>query len=345
MTNNMNAGTSWCLLGLTIRLAEGLGLHRNCPPHVPKEIVLPRSKVFWAIIWQDSLLSITYDRASTIAATDVATMPPPQHFAPIGAYHSTMFRLCSVCLDIVRDRVTTLSPRDQYARIKERRDTISSIMKDSAEYLRDSRKCSSTRETLEHWGLYLHMSYVLSELYRPAISPSTSNVELVRTFKQSCIEHLINTVEAYLGLNNITTFARQSWAAIHRALGSALLLGILGEHARNDRARRLIGRFIAVMADITNSIDPQEISAPIQRGVKALRRLKIQEVRPPHFGDNTNIFTDGTVMSEDGSVRLDGAQIVTPANSDEGEESSPYSVLNSILWGNDTTKNPETYVV
>ncbi|KAK4545157.1 hypothetical protein LTR36_003708 [Oleoguttula mirabilis] len=338
MTNNMNAGTAWSLLGLTIRLAQGLGIHRNCPPNVPTEIVLPRSKVWWGIIWLDSLLSITYDRAGSTVGFDLSTMPLPQHFGDISPYHSIMYRLSKVCMDIVRNRATHLDSREHYARIIELRDSISNIMRESAEYMRDSRKCTSTRETLEHWALYLHTSYALSELYRPAISPSTSDYELFKPFKQSCIDNLSNTVEAYLGLNNITFYARQSWAAMQRALSSALLLGILGEHMRNERARRLVGRFVAVMGDITSSIDPQEISAPVQRGITALRKLKILEHRTPHFADETSMAapsSDG--QEENGGFKLDHSSIITPANSDsagaEGDDHSPYSVLNSILWG------------
>ncbi|KAK5138050.1 hypothetical protein LTR08_005848 [Meristemomyces frigidus] len=348
MANNMNAGTAWSMLGLTIRLAQGLGIHRNCPPNVPIEVVLPRSRVWWGIMWQDSLLSITYDRAGTTAGFDINTMPMPQHFALTGPYHSIMYRLSKVSLDIVRNRAMVMDSREHYDRIIEHRDAISAIMRESAEYLRDSRKCTSTRETLEHWGLYLHTSYALSELYRPAISPSTSDYEIFKVFKQACIDNLINTIEAYLGLNNITSFTRQSWAAMHRALSSALLLGILGEHTRNERARRLIGRFIAVMGDITNSVDPQEISAPVQRGITALRKLKIQEPRPPHFGDDTNILVSySDVPEEDGTFRLDHDHnpIITPANSDtagaaDGEDHSPMTILNTILWGNTDTYVP-----
>jgi hypothetical protein len=151
MTNNMNAGTAWSLLGLTIRLAQGLGLHRACPPHVATSIVLPRSKTWFAIIWQDSLLSITYDRASTTAADDINTMPMPQEFAEVGAYHATMYQLSKVCLDIVRDRATPMRSADHYQRILERKESIAKIMREAADYLKDSRKCTTTKETLEHW--------------------------------------------------------------------------------------------------------------------------------------------------------------------------------------------------
>lgn len=152
MTNNTNAGTAWSMLGLTIRLAQGLGIHRSCPPYVPNEIVLGRSKIWWAIIWQDSLLSITYDRGGSTAGFDINTMPMPQHFGEICPYHTIMYRLSKISLEIVRNRATAMNSREHYARIIENRDDINNIMRDSAEYLRDSRKCVSTRETLEHWG-------------------------------------------------------------------------------------------------------------------------------------------------------------------------------------------------
>lgn len=204
MANNLNAGTSWALLGLTIRLAQGLGVHRKCPPDVAPEHVFPRAKVWWAIIWQDSLLSITYDRASS-TTLNASTMPMPQQFGPTCQYHQSMYRVSKVGLDIVNDRSKPMSVRETISRITEHRDALASIMKESAEYLRDSRKCNSQRETLEHWGLYLHSSYIMSELCRPAIS-ANADPELAK-FKQTCVENLVNTVEAFLGLNNIVGIA------------------------------------------------------------------------------------------------------------------------------------------
>ncbi|TKA83098.1 hypothetical protein B0A55_00868 [Friedmanniomyces simplex] len=375
IANNVNAGTAWSLLGLTIRLAQGLGLHRDCPPDIPTSITLARSKTWWAIIWQDSLLSMTYDRASTTADTSSDSTLMPQHIADVGNYHAIMYRLCKVCLDIVRDRAARMDPAEQYTRILRHRDEIAAIMRDSAAHLRDSRQCTSTKETLEHWGLYLHSSYALSELYRPAISPSASDSEIAKAFRAPCLENLINTVESYLGLINITAYARQSWAAMHRALSSALLLGILGEHTRSERARRLIGRFVAVIGDITNSVDPQEISVPVQRGLAALGRLKIQEPvgrgggggkeggqysgggggeGAASFGGHSSNGAaareeDGAGAGAGGLPKPDHSALFTPAHSEQGslpgEDHSPYSVLNSILWGEADWRHPERLVV
>ncbi|EMC95612.1 hypothetical protein BAUCODRAFT_71670 [Baudoinia panamericana UAMH 10762] len=349
MTNNMNAGTAWCLLGLTIRLAQGLGLHRDCPPNVPTEVVLPRSKIWWSIIWQDSLLSLTYDRASTTAATAFNTMPMPQNVGRVGDYHAAMYRLMKIGLDIVRDRATVASAVDQFERISEHQNAISTLMREAAPYLRDSRLCKSNIDMIEHWGFYLHTSYALSELYRPALSPSKAESELLQTFSRPCIDNLTNVVESYLGLNNITSFARQSWSATHRALSSALLLGILREHTRNDRARMLLARFMAVMIEITNSISAQEISAPLQRALSALSKLKIDEVQGQDegYGPHVEGATSRSV-GDRGSKADHQATIITPAHSDGSsslEDHSPHSVLNSILWGDPDFRYPETWAV
>ena len=347
MSNNMNAGTAWSLLGLTIRLAQGLGLHRRCPPHVALERVIPRSKVWWAVIWQDSLISITYDRASATTAGDLDTMAMPQDYTNIGAYHAVMYPLFKVGLDIIRARSTTTNVfQDLYARIVQQRDEITSIMRDVPEYLRDSRICTSKRETLEHWGLYLHSSYLLSELYRPSLSPSQDS-ELAKAFKQPCIDNLTNTVEAYIGISNITAFARQSWAALHRALSSALLLGILGEHTHNERARRLIARFIAVMVNMTDNVSPQEVAAPVQRGICALQKLNIPGTTSQTLGFGFSCpADDGLAVDEGGSLKVDHSAIITPSSTTgtEGDDHSPYSVLNTILWGSND-KREETLVM
>lgn len=108
----------------------------------------------------------------------------------------------------------------------------------------------------------------------------------------------------------------------------------------NTRARHLLGRFVAVINDVTANIDPSEVSAPLDRGISALRKLNIQESRTPRFvediatGRMQSNAVDQKAASTDGSLQVDHSSIFTPSSA-EGmdEEYSPYSVLNSILWG------------
>ncbi|OQO04061.1 hypothetical protein B0A48_10704 [Cryoendolithus antarcticus] len=348
LTNNMNAGTAWALHGLTIRLAQGLGLHHPCPPSIPRELVYPRSRIWWAIVWKDSILSIIYDRSTEPTTATKHTMPMPMHYGPVSAYHAAMYPLVKIGLEIVRDRARTneMSSIEIHDQIAHQRDAVSKIMREAADYLRDSRKCTNPRENLEHWALYLHSSYYLSELARSAISPR-ADPHLAKAYRSLCVENLSNTVEAFLGLNNITSYARFSWSAIHRGLGSAILLGILGEHTKNERARDLLARFITAIHDITVNIDLQEIAAPLQRGIAALRRLNIHEAAGSEYyhdyvsAEGAN--ADGLILGVDGSLQLEpglqGSLYTPPDSVPEGagvkNEHSPYSVLNTILWGNE----------
>ncbi|KAF2742691.1 hypothetical protein M011DRAFT_497379 [Sporormia fimetaria CBS 119925] len=343
ISNNMNAGVSWSLMGLTVRLSQTLGLHRVCPPSTPLQIKITRSKVWWALLWQDSLLSISYDRASSTTTIDHTIPFSPHTASGTRTYVESMYRLCKVGLDIVRERQRPQNSQDALMRIREHRNELQEIMVDAADYLKDSRRCRSMRDQLEHWALYLHISYITSELCRPAISPSAAGFDLSKDLRKTCIDSLTNTVEAFLGLQNMTTYATRSWSSVHRSLSSALLLGILGEHYRNERARSLLNNLVQVLGDVTASVDPAELSAPITRSVAALQRLlAIPNPRP----GATNAASDAGSGSQASPplVTFTADELNAAFNFDDPAliksplvglelDSSPYALMESIVWG------------
>lgn len=165
---NESVGVAWALMGLTIRLAQCLGLHKECPKSTPQAVQIERSKIWSTVIWQDSLLSITYDRASSTAALDKPTHHPTDPSETYGnwSYEECMFRLTKVGLDIVRERATPQDPKAQMHRINEQKQELQEIVSGAADHLKDSRCCRTNRDQLQHWALYLHMSYIMSELCR-----------------------------------------------------------------------------------------------------------------------------------------------------------------------------------
>ncbi|GME27364.1 hypothetical protein GTA08_BOTSDO10819 [Neofusicoccum parvum] len=350
MSNNMNAGVAWSLLGLTIRLAQSQGLHRTCPTHTSEEMKLTRKKIWWSVLWQDSLLSITFDRASS-TSTNEAVPVSPESSPGNRAYIECMYRLCKIGLDIVSERSLSHTPQETLLRIAERRQEIQEIMFDAADYLRDSRKCRSMRNQLEHWALYLHMSYITSELCRPAISPSVTNHDLAKPLRKACVDSLANTVEAFLGLQNMTVFASRSWAAVHRSVSCALLLGILKEPERNERARMLLEKLISVLTEITSKVDPTELSTPVTRSMIALRKLlNLQDASKqqalmtsgqsmipntataastPNMTGYSIDEINGALIGDDGTFGMNQS----PLMADLDSEASPYALMDSIIWG------------
>jgi hypothetical protein len=341
ISNNMNAGVAWSLMGLTVRLSQTLGLHRMCPPSTPLHIKITRSKIWWALLWQDSLLSISYDRASSTTTIDHTIPFSPHTASGTRTYTESMYRLCKVGLDIVRERQRPQNSHDALLRITEHRNELQEIMVDAADYLKDSRRCRSMRDQLEHWALYLHISYITSELCRPAISPSTANNDLSKQLRKTCIDSLTNTVEAFLGLQNMTPFATRSWSSVHRSLSSALLLGILGEHYRNERARSLLANLVQVLTDITANVDPAELSAPITRSVVALQRLlSMPNPRPgpPNAASEAGSQSSPTLTTFTADDLNAAFNFEDPAFNQSplvGLEldSSPYALMESIVWG------------
>jgi len=337
ISNNMNAGVAWTLMGLTVRLSQTLGLHRLCPPSTPVQTKIVRSKVWWALLWQDSLLSISYDRASSTTTID-HTVPLSQNTAPgTRTYVESMYRLCKVGLDIVRERQRQQNSQDSLMRITEHRNELQEIMVDAADYLKDSRRCRSMRDQLEHWALYLHISYITSELCRPAISPSTAGLDLSKTLRKTCIDSLTNTVEAFLGLQNMTPFATRSWASVHRSLSSALLLGIIGEHTRNERARSLLTNLVQVLSDVTANVDPAELSAPITRSVSGLQRLlslpPVQRKTSESGSQSSPSLVNFNPDDISGALNADGSSLTQSPLLGLDLDSSPYALMESIVWG------------
>jgi len=308
---------------------------------------IQRSKVWSMVTWQDSLLSITYDRASSTAVLDrPAHHSPDDISATFGhwSYEECMYRMTRVGTDIVRERANPQDPKAQMHRITEQKQQLDDILSGAADFLRDSRECRTAKEQLQHWALYMHMSYIYSELCRPAISPTAPHTDLAKTHKVTCVENLMNTVEAYMALTNLYSYASRSWAALHRSLSSALLLSILREPQRNEKARLLVERFMKYLQQVTADMDQSGLAPPIKRSLHALAKLN-NAILPA---------TPAPIPADASATTIDPPVVVTTADQFNfndwnlmdspvwpnmsplpslGSDDSPYAMMDQIMWG------------
>jgi hypothetical protein len=246
-----------------------------------------------------------------------------------------MKSLSNIGLDIVRERSELQECQHGLLLIIQRRDKLSEIFDLASHHLRDATACKSMKDQLEHWNLYLHRSYVTSELYRPTLKQGSHNPELTANLNAMCIESLADTVDAFLGLENITRFAHQSWAALHRALSSALLLSILKEPVKNQRVRTLLNRLIDVMSDLSSTLSPSELSAPITRWLSVMCHLNSHEV-----GGQPRDATQAKARQHVGKVSdfelspMVSESSASPSSApDRSIEASPYALMDKIFWG------------
>src|SRR5438876_9012390 len=66
LSYNMNPGVAYILLGMALRMAFTLGLQTESQLF-PAHVQYLRRRVWWALAWQDSHFSMSYDRPSSSA--------------------------------------------------------------------------------------------------------------------------------------------------------------------------------------------------------------------------------------------------------------------------------------
>ena len=217
----------------------------------------------WRIIWQDSLLSITFDQVpSTTPLSNRYLRRPLTLDTGFLSYNDCVKHLCKTGLDIVRERSTGFDSHRELSLVSKLQDELAGIHASAAPHLRDISRCRSNRDQLEYWNFYLHFSYITSEVCRPAIKRKKAS-ELPSELYKSCIAGLADTLRAYLGLQTVTVCARTSWAAIHRALSSALLMALMKEVVKTASTRTLLEEFTIVMLELNSDLGPSEVPAPL----------------------------------------------------------------------------------
>lgn len=200
-------------------------------------------------------------------------------------YAECMLRLCTIALGVVINRARPMTFQHELRRIEGRRQEVESIAQQACLHLRESSACALMKDHLEHWNWRMHRSYVVSELCRPILAKRERHNEAVGNLRRVCVDALIDTVNAFLKLQNLTFFARTAWAAVHRSLGSGLLLGILGEPARSEHVRLMLDQLITVMSNL-EFVDSSEMPAPVTRAVEALQQLNASDRAESSQGDS-----------------------------------------------------------
>ncbi|KAK5941180.1 hypothetical protein PMZ80_006457 [Knufia obscura] len=270
LSYNMNPGVSYILLGMTVRSAFSMGLHVQSKEFSEHENYL-RSRIWWALAWQDSHFSVSYDRPSStlLCAPD---LPFTKHSTPgTRTYVESMTQVIKLTQEILRDRVMNSKHAMSWSMIMKYKDEVHRIWKDALPRLCDSKQCVAMTDHLERLALQLHCSYMISEICRPAlkedhhrsptshpaakqspiVSPDTTrrksslstgspastpgDSQLTGHLRAECVKYLEKTVETYVELRDINKFAARSWIGIQRSISAAFLLGVLPETKQEPR--------------------------------------------------------------------------------------------------------------
>lgn len=168
LSYNMNPGVSYILLGMTLRSALSMGLHVQSQTFSEHEQYL-RSRIWWALAWQDSHFSVSYDRpSSSILCTP--DLPFTKHSkAGSRSYVESMCAIIRLTQEILRERSINSRTSMNWALITKYKDEVHRIWEEAMPRLRDRQQCVSMTDHLERLALRIHCSYMISEICRPVL--------------------------------------------------------------------------------------------------------------------------------------------------------------------------------
>lgn len=250
---------------------------------------LPFSKMWtlltylrWTILWQDSLLSLSFDRSPIATMTRCQLPLGPRALTEGLSYTEAMYHLCQKILLSVNNDTST---QPDYNQIMADSDEVENLRHQVYPCFRTKDACKTVSDRLHYYALRLHTSFVVSVLTRPSLRRG-GNIGMTLTQKADlfnrCKESLTETVRMYLKMHSLSVIPTRSWAFTYHGLSSAVLLGILGETKTDPEVRQLQGNLISALSvtaakeqtsDLPKSDKDIELSGPLSRALAALKNI------------------------------------------------------------------------
>ncbi|CAM1508921.1 Fc.00g026600.m01.CDS01 [Cosmosporella sp. VM-42] len=329
LINDMKAEASWALMGLTCRLAQSIGMHRQ---GVAQGILdsqdIVRRRVWWSCVWHDTLMSLSFDR-SPVTNSSTCSIPETLPHGEL-SYIEFMYHLTEI--GSRRLNPDTIS-NATYGDIMETCQSIEGLRYRTIKNIQFKDKCKSTMDHLHNYAVRLNASFIKSVACRPAIQKKGQlDPEKTNEVTDLCMVHLTETVKMFLAMHQLSVIPTRSWAFIYHGLSSALLLGIICQTKPDAQARHLQGELIDTLSrttdngDIGSSAEPHirttardiELSGHLWRALAALK----------------NIYNHGSIISSD-------QRASHPAGDSNNEP--PFCTTNQGIPPNNNAIPPDSY--
>jgi len=237
----------------------------------------------WTILWQDSLLSLSFDRSPIAIMTRCQSPLSPTALTEGFSYTEAMYTLCFNILQSVKNDSNSSPTFDQ---IMASSAEVENIRQQVVPRLRSTDQCKTLQDRLQHFAVRLHTSFVVSVFCRPALRRG-ENPGMDATQKailaDKCKANLTETVRMYLKMHSLSVIPTRSWAFTYHGLSSAVLLGILGETKTDPEVRQLQGNLISALSvtaakeqtspDLPKTDRDIELSGPLSRALVALQNI------------------------------------------------------------------------
>ncbi|CAO3690948.1 unnamed protein product [Umbelopsis ramanniana] len=316
LQNDMNPMVSWTLSGATIRMSHSLGLHQSSSEVQSggADEDLKRRKIWWLVVWQDSLLSTLFDRP--FGTLDMNCAKPIDLNKQSGwTYPECMYMLCEI---VHSSKIST-----RYSKITQKPEfyvrQLENIISNANEHIRDKSHCQNIQERVEHHGIRLNISAVKLWLFRPKlVTGNRGNYhEMYRaSLKEAC--------EEFIGMQQPSITPPRTWSFIHTPLTSAVSLAITNKSAPDDNTSVLLHQFMDVLQIYSSNekVDQENnatliTSQPFSRWLSTLQEIlsdtsassvsSVPGLTEANINQNVAITAEQDILS-----RRTGASVLDP---------------------------------
>lgn len=266
MQNMGQSDGAWTLLGLTFRIAQALDLQNGSAHH---------DHSLWdAILWQDSLLSLRFDRLPMRPNGVNTSFSPTLHHLQDTSYSQSMHCLNSLSLSVLS---TPEQERVQQTNVTSQVERVDQILERSAPHLQNEKSCTTLQQRLECLALRMHASFLRAELCRPFLAQATVDGKSV-TLRKRCLQSIQDTVQAYLNMAKISILPLRSWSLTHEALSCACVLALLKSSSADSIAPNILDKMLQLLEEVLRSDGDHTkigMGRTFYRGVRLLKFLRV----------------------------------------------------------------------
>ena len=262
LQNSGQSEAAWTLLGLTYRLGQTLGLHLVDPDHGPEGTL-------WAsIIWQDSFLSMRYDRSPLSHGACILELREMSNLS----YSQAVRGLCAMCVAMLRQ---PQSMRQDAQSIRTRIQNIDSMLSRCCEHLQPGADLRTFEQRIQHFALKLHSSVMLAELCRPMFSiPADESEGAANEIRSRGLLALTTVIEAFIELCSFNGIPLRLWSMTQAATSCAVVLALLDCQRITTSKSALLRRLVDTLKRNMGVHDPTTEFSPSQLQGLCLMRIK-----------------------------------------------------------------------
>lgn len=232
---------AWNLLGLTYRCAQSLGLHR-CTDD--SEIGYQGTMLWTAIIWQDALMSLRYDR-TPLTPKEREDDPAAHLGSSLEPYYDTISRFCRVTLNMLHQ---PKSWRHNPQNVSSKIEHLENLVATARDHLNPGYTNRTLQQKFQYHAVRFHSSMLIAELCRPCFSIiEAENDNAHKIIRQQGVHYLSVVVESFLDLCTISNIPLRLWSLTQAGVSCALVLALIDSKHPLPKAQGLLRRLVDIL--------------------------------------------------------------------------------------------------